>query len=91
MAAEITKIRGKRNVYYRHLENLDGEIHTLLKNFEFRDEDHIVKLNSLRSSYQKKVENVEALDDQIKTQFKEQEDMEELTETWKITSYMGNK
>ena len=62
---DITKIRGTRNVYLRHIKNVGNEIDGLLANLDLNEESQICKLTSLRDSFQEKWVAIKQYDDDI--------------------------
>lgn len=62
---DITKIRGTRNVYLRHIKNVGNEIAGLVANLDLNEESQICKLTSLRDSFQEKWVAIKQYDDDM--------------------------
>ena len=73
MAEEITKLRGLKSVYTRHLKGLKIELENGLVDFVARFEEHIVNLSGLKKSYLDDVEKIQAQNDNILVLLKGQE------------------
>ena len=57
MADEIISLKGKRNVYRRHLTNVENELVNTLQVFDkINLDDEIIKLNGMRNNYKEEVE-----------------------------------
>ena len=80
MAVEITKLRGLKSVYTRHLKGLEMELEKELVDFTLGSEEHIVHLSGLRKSYLSDVEKIQAQNDNILALLKGQELENELFE-----------
>ena len=65
MAVEITKLRGLKSVYTRHLKGLEMELEKELVDFTLGSEEHIVHLSGLTKSYLRDVEKIQAQNDNI--------------------------
>ena len=80
MAVEITKLRGLKSVYTRHLKGLEMELEKGLVDFALGSEEHIVHLSGLKKSYLSDVEKIQAQNDNILALLKGQELEKELCE-----------
>ena len=80
MAEEITKLRGLKSVYTRHLKGLKIELENGLVDFVAGFEEHIVNLSGLKKSYLGDVEKIQAQNDNILALLKGQELENELFE-----------
>ena len=80
MAVEITKLRGLKSVYTRHLKGLEMELEKGLVDFALGSEEHIVHLSGLKKSYLSDVEKIQAQNDNILALLKGQELENELFE-----------
>ena len=80
MAVEITKLRGLKSVYTRHLKGLEMELEKELVDFTLGSEEHIVHLSGLTKSYLRDVEKIQAQNDNILALLKGQELENELFE-----------
>ena len=80
MAEEITKLRGLKSVYTRHLKGLEIELEKGLVDFAAGSEEHIIHLSSLKKSYLSNVEKIQVQNDNILALLKEQELENELFE-----------
>ena len=58
MAEEITKIRGFKSVYTRHLEDLEIELENGLVDFVAVSDEHMVNLSGLKKSCLSDVEKL---------------------------------
>ena len=65
MAEEITKLRGLKSAYTRHLKSLEMELENGLVDFVAGSEEHIVNLSGLKKSYLSDVEKIQAQNDNI--------------------------
>ena len=65
MAESLGKKRGTRNVYIRHIENLENEIKETIENFDISNSRHRERLKGLRYSLDDKMKKVSILDDEI--------------------------
>ena len=79
MAEEITKLRGLKSVYTRHLKGLEIELEKGLFDFAAGSEEHIIHLSSLKKSYLSDVEKIQVQNDMLAL-LKEQELENELFE-----------
>ena len=79
MAEEITKLRGLKSVYTRHLKGLEIELEKGLVDFAAGSEEHIIHLSSLKKSYLSDVEKIQVQNDMLAL-LKEQELENELFE-----------
>ena len=73
MAVEITKLRGLKSVYTRHLKGLEMELEKGLVDFAIGSEEHIVHISGLKKSYLSDVEKIQAQNDNILALLKGQE------------------
>ena len=80
MAEEITKLRGLKSVYTRHLKGLEVELENGLVDFVAGSEQHIVNLSGLKWSYLSDVEKIKAQNDNILALLKGKELESELFE-----------
>ena len=80
MAVEITKLRGLKSVYTRHLKGLEVELEKGLVDFALESEEHTVHLSGLKKSYLSDVEKIQAQNDNILALLKGQELENELFE-----------
>ena len=80
MAEEITKLRGLKSVYIRHLKGLEIELENGLVDFVAGSEQHIVNLLGLKWSYLSDVEKIKAQNDNILALLKGKEFERELFE-----------
>ena len=62
---KLAKLRGSKNVYLRHIKNLEREVNDIVKNFAPENEETVVKLNSLKLAYTDKNNKLKELDDSI--------------------------
>ena len=76
MTEEITKLKGMRNVYRRHLKNLETEVQRICVDFDALSEENVIHLTTLRDNYEKKLAEARKLDDNIVSQYGAQEDLE---------------
>ena len=72
---ELTKLKGKRHVYRRHLKTLDEELSTISPDSVHEDDG--VKLLTLRKNYVSKLELIKILDEEILNVLTVQKEMED--------------
>ena len=65
MAESLSKKRGTRNVYIRHIENLENEIKETIANFDIGNSRHRERLKGLKYSLDDKMKKIAILDDEI--------------------------
>ena len=67
MAEEVlSKFRGCSKVYLRHVENSSKEVNDILETFLLdRNFDTIIRLNTLNTSKQNKIDKIKGLDKQL--------------------------
>ena len=58
MAENLTKMKGKRNVYRRHLDNLIGKLTVLLEDINIKDEHDHIKLTTINNNIKTKTTRV---------------------------------
>ena len=80
MAGEITKLRGLKIVYTRHLKSLEMELEKGLVDFVAGSEEHVVSLSGIKKSYLGDVEKIQAENDNILALLKGKELENELFE-----------
>ena len=73
MAEEITKLRGLKSVYTRHLKGFEMELENSLVDFVTGSEEHIVNLSGLKKYYLSHVEKIQAQNNNILALLKGQE------------------
>ena len=73
MTEQITKLRGLKSVYTRHLKGLDMELENSLVDFVAGSEEHIVNLSGLKKYYLSHVEKIQAQNSNILALLKGQE------------------
>ena len=76
MAEELSKLKGKRNVYLRAMANIEKEIATAVIAFDAKVEDKVLQMTTLRNNYDKKMAEVMKLDDAIVEIYEEDTDAE---------------
>ena len=74
--AELAKLRGKRNVFLRHMKSIEQEINGFQD--EVLGEREAVKLKSLRNNLEKRMFEVKGLDDLILNEMSVEESENEL-------------
>ena len=90
MAGEITKLRGLKIVYTRHLKSLEMELEKGLVDFVAGSEEHVVSLSGIKKSYLGDVEKIQAENDNILALLKGKELENELFENLNQSSnYTG--
>ena len=65
MAESLSKKRETRNVYIRHIENLENEIKEIIANFDIGNSRHRERLKGLKYSLDDKMKKITILDDEI--------------------------
>ena len=65
MTESLSKKRGTRNVYIRHIENLENEIKETLVNFDINNSRHRERLKGLKYSLDDKMKKIAILDNEI--------------------------
>ena len=67
MTESLSKKRGTRNVYIRHIENLENEINETIVNFDIKNsrENHRERLKGLKYSLDDKMKKNAILDNEI--------------------------
>ena len=65
MTEPLSKKRGTRNVYIRHIENLENEIKETLVNFDINNSRHLERLKGLKYSLADKMKKIAILDNEI--------------------------
>ena len=83
MAENLTKMKGKRNVYRRHLDNLIGELTVLLEDINIKDEHDLIKLTTINNNIKTKTTCVKVLDEDILNLLQQDEMETELEEILK--------
>ena len=83
MAEEVlSKLRGTRKVYLRHVENSSKEINDILETFlPDSNFDTIIRLNTLTTSILNKIDKIKGLDEQLLSQLNEKDWEKELDQT----------
>ena len=76
MANIITALKGRRNVYRRHLKNTEEELSDMLKDFNVDSEEHAIKLVTMHASYSEKFDLIKTIDDELLAKLTEQEEIE---------------
>ena len=61
MTESLSKKRGTRNVYIRHIENLENEIKETLVNFDINNSRHQERLKGLKYSLDDKMKKLQFL------------------------------
>ena len=61
MTESLSKKRGTRNVYIRHIENLENEIKETLVNFDINNSRHRERLKGLKYSLDNKMKKLQFL------------------------------
>ena len=82
MAENLTKMKGKRNVYRRHFDNLIGELTVLLEDINIKDEQDLIKLTTINNNIKTKT-CVKVLDEDILNLLQQDEMETELEEILK--------
>ena len=80
MEGALVKLRGSRKVYIRHLENTVTDINNLIRDFDFGNEQHIVKIKTLKATFSNKIEPIKLLDNHILSLLKIEESENEVDE-----------
>ena len=75
MVENLTKMKGKRNVYRRHFDNLIGELTVLLEDINIKDEHDLIKLTTINNNIKTETTCVKVLDEDI-LNLLQQDDME---------------
>ena len=65
MTESLSKKRGTRNVYIRHIENLANEIKETLVNFDISNSRHRERLKGLKYSLDDKIKKIAILDNEF--------------------------
>ena len=75
MAEEVlSKLRGTRKVYLRHVENSSKEVNDILETFlPDSNFDTIIRLNTLKTSILNKIDKIKGLDEQLLSQLNEKD------------------
>ena len=83
MAEEVlSKLRGTRKVYLRHVENSSKEVNDILETFlPDSNFDTIIRLNTLTTSILNKIDKIKGLDEQLLSQLNEKDWEKELDQT----------
>ena len=81
MAEGLARLRGTRNVYLRHMKNVEKKLSEILNGIDLGDEDSVSRLESMRDGYKEKLEQVKKLDSRIIEVLADEEGEEELGET----------
>ena len=80
MAEELlSKLRGTRKVYLRHVENSSKEVNDILETFLLDSNfDPIICLNILKTSILNKIDKIKGPDEQLSSQLNEKDSEKEL-------------
>ena len=81
MAEEaLSRHRGTRQVYIRHVSNAEREILDILQNFEPENEESVTVLESLRDGLADKLVKIKAIDESILALLDQNESKKELND-----------
>ena len=81
MTESLSKKRGTRNVYIRHIENLENEIKETLVNFDINNSRHRERLKGLKYSLDDKMKKIAILDNEIFDLLEQKDAETELSKT----------
>ena len=74
--ADITALKGRRNVYLRAMATIEAKVTDLTNSFDVTSEANVLELTTLRENYDKKLAEVIKLDDKIVESITVQDDAE---------------
>ena len=75
----LLKLRGTHKAYLRHVENRSKEVNDILETFlPDSNSDTIIRLNTLKTSIQNKIDKIKGPDEQLLSQLNEKDSEKEL-------------